>query len=313
MNHAFIMQVHAYPALFGDILRQLEAANHYFFVHVDKKQDEALFRQAVGNIQNVYFLEGRQRMRVNHGGFSQIQCTLRLLEAVLSFETKIDRIHSVSGQDYPCVSNEVFDDYFLTKCGDYKGFMWYDSPEEVAEWRKQKYPDRYRSYYFADTRWTYIDKLDDLIMKVLRSTLGKIYLKPANPEIVGGWSWFSWSSSIAQYVTEYFKKNPQELKKYKYTYCCDEIIFHTLLQSRLERLKIQKNMTIRFVEWHPKRPATGLPLTLNENEYTEIVNSDALFCRKVHPEESKKLISLLKKHIARMSLPDANSFLQSEA
>jgi hypothetical protein len=298
MNHAFIMQVHTYPELFGDILKQLEAPNHYFFINIDEKIDDKLFLQEALNIENVFFLAGKKRVRVNHGGFSQIQCTLNLIEAVLSFKEKIEYIHSISGQDYPCVSNEVFDQYFLTRASDYNGFMWYDSPEEVSEWKKQKYPKRYRPYYFIDTRWTYIDKLDHIIMRVLRRTLNKLYLKPEDKNIVAGWSWFSWSYSVADYVMNYFMKNPKELRKYKYTFCCDEIIFHTLLQDKLEYFKIQKNMSIRYIVWNPKRFTTSLPLILNENEYEEIVHSDALFCRKVHPQESEMLIRMLKERIS---------------
>jgi hypothetical protein len=98
----------------------------------------------------------------------------------------------------------------------------------------------------------------------------------------------------------YFEENPKELTKYKYTNCCDEIIFHTLLQNKLDDLKIQSNMSIRFIVWYPKRYAKSFPLLLNESEYNDIVDTGALFCRKVHPEESKILIKMLKERIAGM-------------
>ena len=121
MNHAFIIQVHAYPEQFGDIIRELNAKNHYFFINVDRKSDDTPFRRFVENLQNVYFLEGNERISVNHAGFSQIKCTLNLLKKAQSIGVDIDYFHSISGQDYPVVNNSVFDSFFETNIG--KSYM----------------------------------------------------------------------------------------------------------------------------------------------------------------------------------------------
>lgn len=82
MNHAFLIQVHKEPALFGRIIRSLEASNHYFFINVDKKVDDKPFKKETFNIENVIYLDGEERQEVNWGGFSQIECTLQLLNKV---------------------------------------------------------------------------------------------------------------------------------------------------------------------------------------------------------------------------------------
>lgn len=56
-------------------------------------------------------------------------------------------------------------------------------------------------------------------------------------------------------------------------------------------------LSLRFIVWYPKREAKTLPLILNEQEYDEIVRSGAILCRKIHPEESRELIKMLKRKI----------------
>ena len=63
-----------------------------------------------GSDRNCYFLKGKENMEVAHGGYSQIDCTLRLLRK--AYDAGMDYFHLISGQDYPCRSNEEFDAFF---------------------------------------------------------------------------------------------------------------------------------------------------------------------------------------------------------
>jgi hypothetical protein len=54
---------------------------------------------------------------------------------------------------------------------------------------------------------------------------------------------------------------------------------------------------LRYINWTKKaegRNHVGSPLTLNEEEYEDIIKSGAFFCRKIDPVISKKLKELLK-------------------
>lgn len=294
MNHAFLFQVHAYPTQIREIIDLLSANNHYFFINVDKKVNDSAFKAALKGCSNVYFTEGKERIRVNHAGFSQIACTLQLLK--LAQAKQMDYVHLLSGQDYPCVSNQEFDDFF-EKCGN-RSFMHYDSPEEALIWSKKKYPDRYRKYYACD-----MPGRNHLIIKGIVVLLNKI-LKKVSPiradikNVAAGWSWFTWHNSVVDYVLSYISDNPVFLERFKYTSCCDEVIFHTILNGMDKELNIEKYNSLRFIEWHPKRPYKSLPLILDEHEYDEIINCGAFFCRKIHPVESATLKVMLRKRIS---------------
>lgn len=298
MNHAFVFQIHSYAEQFGEIINLLSAPNHYFFINVDKKVNDTPFKAVVKGIDNVFFTEGKDRITVNHSGFSQIRCTLNLLNMILQSNIDIDYFHSLSGQDYPCVSNGFFDSFF--EKNQPRSYMFFDSSEEIELWRKKKYPNRYRRFYATDMKLFPIRKIDKALKLLIDIYTKSFYTRPLIGNVVGGGSWFSWHKSVVTYVLEFLTANKWYLNRFRWTSCCDEIIFHTLVWDKTEMLNIERYNSLRFIEWHPKRAYSSLPLILKETEFHEIIASQALFCRKISPIESSRLISLLKEHIKSM-------------
>ena len=160
MNHAFLIIAHNYPELLGEIIKILQSPNHYFFINIDKKVDDIPFKESVRGLSNIFFTEDKDRISVNWGGWSQISTEKRLLKFASS-KLNFDYYHLISGQDFPCQSNFSFDEFF----GEHNGesFMFFDREEDVMEWRKTKYPYRYRLYHFND-----LFVINEIISKILR-------------------------------------------------------------------------------------------------------------------------------------------------
>lgn len=79
-NHAFLITAHTFFDQLEEIIRLLSAPNHFFFVNIDRKvRADAFMGQCKRKYPRVVFLEGKERMEVAHGGYSQIETTLRLL------------------------------------------------------------------------------------------------------------------------------------------------------------------------------------------------------------------------------------------
>lgn len=286
MKHAFLIVAHKSPELLCLIAKKLESSNHYMYVHIDKKVDDAPFRAICKEIRHVKFYHD---INVNWGGYSQIQCTINLLKA--AFNDNMDYYHLISGQDYPCKSNQEFDAFFeKNKC---KSFMYYDTEEEAKLWRLEKYPYRYMYWHFTDT-FIFRNKHLHLLSNYIAIIFNKLFKRKPLERIYAGWNWFSWSKKVVEYVLLQNEKNKPYFKRFHFTTCCDEIIFHTLLANHLQELEINPNNSLRFVEWSPKRHYTGkLPLVLQEMEYNDIVKSNAFFCRKVELPVSIQLIKML--------------------
>ena len=205
----------------------------------------------------------------------------------------IDYFHLMSGMDYMCVSPKNFDNFFKEHAGE--TFMHFDSKEELAMWRDSKYRNRVCTWHFGDLFPSRAFPVR-AVKKSLQIMFDLFVKRKMIDGIVGGWNWFSWHRSVADYVLNYHKEHPEYFKRWHYTHCCDELVFHTLLYTKLSELNIVSN-SLRFIEWHPKREYKSLPLVLRESEYDEIVSSGCLICRKVNEPESRQLLDMLDKKI----------------
>lgn len=207
-----------------------------------------------------------------------------------------DFIHSISGQDYPTVGNDVFDQFFEKHNGE--SFMLYDKPKEHDEWSKPhgKYEQRYMSYHLNDIRINRMVKR--LIEMAIHSVEHIHYLRRPINHVYAGWSWFSWHRKVVEFVLTSLKEHPYYLIRFHNTACCDELFFHTLLHPYLKQLNINPNNALRYIDWHPSRPYEGrLPLTLDERDFESIINSGVLFCRKVDEQTSGKLLNMLDERL----------------
>lgn len=98
-----------------------------------------------------------------------------------------------------------------------------------------------------------------------------------------------------QYVIDYITTHPDFYRRFKFTQCCDELIYSTILNPVTEQYGIARRNSLRYVQWHPNRLYSSLPLVLNINELKDIRESGALFCRKVELGESEALMDALDK------------------
>ena len=302
-SHAILIAAHAFPELLEDIVNILDASNHYFFIHIDKKSKKMFSTEPVLRLKekgNVVFL---QPMIVNIAGFSQIVNNLRLFEKAFKYENcKIDYFHLISGQDYPCVSNSEFDAIFEHN---EKSYMLYDKPEEILEWRKNKYHKNIDYFNFLDLNILFLPHnniIRRMIIKLMNIIANICKRKPMN-NLYAGWDWFSWHRSVVAFLLSFVENNSQFVKRFKHTTSAVEIFFHTILNDHLDQLNIEKYDSLRYIEWYPRGAKTSdftskekllHPLVLDEREYNDIINSGAIFCRKVHPVQSAKLVTLFK-------------------
>lgn len=209
----------------------------------------------------------------------------------------ISYFHLISGQDFPVHSNKKFDDFFEKNEG--RSFMEIESVAFNNECMKKKYPSRVLPYFFIDIPHR-DNRLVNFMVRGINFISRRIWWRKPIPGLWGGWNWFSWHRSLAQYVIEKEKNDIAYFKRFHHTYCADELIFQTLFHSHEEELNIDGMHSLRYINWNKMvegRSHIGSPLTLNEDEYEDIICSGAFFCRKVHPEISKVLLEKLRKNI----------------
>lgn len=234
-------------------------------------------------------------MEVTHGGYTQVECCIRLLRMASKYG--MDYFHFISGQDYPCRSNAEFDDFFNQNNG--RSFMQLDPESIHKEKSRTDYLNRTLPFWFIDIPHREL-KIVDFMAKALNYISSRIPWRKEIPNLRGGWNWFSWHKSVTDYVLNYSETYPNFFKRFHHTRCCDELIFATILYPYVNKLNIEVNNSLRYVNWQKRvegRSFKSAPLILNEEEYEEIIGSGAFFCRKIHPKTSQKLLLLLEQNI----------------
>lgn len=98
-----------------------------------------------------------------------------------------------------------------------------------------------------------------------------------------------------QFIVDFFDNNQPLIKRFHYTSSSDELIFSSIVYQYANALRIEKRNSLRYIDWHPKREYSSLPLILDERDYDDIISSGAFFCRKVDVELSIKLLEMLDK------------------
>lgn len=294
-NHAFIMPVYKSPKLLARILHILEADNHYFFIHVDKRTknyDE--FVSECQHIKNVIFVP---RINVYHGTISQVYASIEMLKACVNHPVHFHFVHQISGQDYPLRSNKIFDDFFENT---EDSFMCYNFENELDE--LQPLTEKSVMGYYANK--FPVNKVGQ-IYRIIYNKIGNSKLVktlfPREPikNLIGGWDWFTWSDKVVNYVMTYIEENRFDksslLVRLSHTNAPSEKFYTTLLFDKLERLKVRKYYPLRFVSWTPHHPINvkRLPYPLNELDYEYVVNSPTFFCRKIEEVESAKLLDMI--------------------
>ena len=151
----------------------------------------------------------------------------------------MDYLHLISGHDYPCVSNEELDCFFENAAHG-RSFMHYDTDKQHEQWR-ELISQRINRWHFND--W----KTNMYIRRMMEELFNLFFPRNYKGELYAGWQWFSWHRSLAQWVVEYTEKNPDYLRRFRYTGCCDEVVFHTLLYPYIDELNIDKDNALRYI------------------------------------------------------------------
>lgn len=286
IQHAILIETHANVDLLNKVIKKMYAENHYFFVHVDKKtKNYQDFLKLTST--HVYFTD--KRYNVRWGSVDQIYATLELINKAKSIGVNFKYYHLISGQDYPVNNNEYFDSFFSKSTN---SFMELDDVSPIEP--------RYIYYHLngiINVRSYWGEKVNRYSIKLQKylSSFHKIR-KPLPLKPYKGSNWWSLHIDMVNYILSYIKQHPKYLKRFRYTSCCDEVFFHTLaFNSTLKNTIIKDDL--RYYDWHRTYPKEKLPRVLKFDDYEKIINTNAMFCRKIDYKISNKLIEELDKNI----------------
>lgn len=293
MRHAFLIIAHNNWSLLARLLRKLDYCDNDIYLHIDLKAKledaEETLRDCCKYSKMIFV----NRTSVTWGGYSQINCELRLFEE--ASKKKYDYYHVFSGIDFPTKPMNVIHEFFEENAG--LEFIHMCDDEFV-----KKSAEKYRLYHFLQE---YVGKERDGLLFQIERTL--LFLqrrilkvnrdnKFDDMEYKCGSNWCSITDSCVRFLLQ----NEVKIRKmFKYTLCCDEFFVQTMVYNSCFREKLysyQKSVegtrqNLRCIDW-----TRGNPYTYKIDDYDELVESPNLFCRKVScaTKEYEELVNKLE-------------------
>jgi hypothetical protein len=253
-----------------------------FFIHVDRKsspRDREQYRNLSHSQRNPIVV--CSQYEVNWGGFNHLRAILLLVQKAL--ESGMDYCHLITGQDYPVKSA----DYFHTQLDGKQNYIEF-FPLPTNRWRDGGL-DRLAYYHLHDVfdAKTRFGGVSLTLLSALQRALHHRRHLPSTIRFYGGSTYWSLNRACLEYVLDYIEHDPYFLDRFRHTFCSEEIFFQTiLLNSPLHETLVNDNR--RYICWHGRHGS--VPAILEEEDFSSIMSSNALFARKMAYPVSQGLV-----------------------
>lgn len=290
MKLAHLILAHKDSTHIGRLSRKLSGYSDVY-VHIDLSVDEEPFRNAVGNVDNVFFV--RQRFRCWWGGYNVIQAEMELLMTAMQAQT-YDRLVFLQGADYPLKSGKDILSFFrLHKNTEFI---------RCSPCSYSKDPHLYRRcccYWFYDDPnllkrvW---NKLNMILSIPLRSSV--IHEKDMKLEVYWGCAQWALTGECARYIINFYLSHKKVNQWFKHAFPVDELYINTIvMNSAFAQNTLYKNqevikMLVNLRNLHYfEYPSAVKVFTIED--FKMLQNLDELYCRKVNTDESTELLDMI--------------------
>lgn len=269
--------------------------DYNIYIHIDKKSTIDLHQiESLSSKKNVKYIS--RQYKINWGGFNHLLAILDITrKAYLDKENKY--FHLITGHDFPIKPLSDFDRFYRQNSD--RDFLEYHSlPYDAWPENGLDRLSRYNLYDLIDGRTGW----KEIVIKRISKIQKLLHIRrrfPKNfPMQYGGSTYWSLKRESMKYIFAYMENNPWYLKRFKYTFCAEEIFFQTILiNSPLKENIVNNNM--RFIVWENRNG--NFPANLDMSDYDLIKHSDALFARKFEYPASELLLSFIKKNILHIN------------
>lgn len=310
MKLAYLISAYMEPEQLGNIIRALDTKEAGFFIHVDGKSDIQPFLNNCPQKENVVFVEERER--VCWGGFTQVHAIMKMLKCALASPSAYERFISMTGTDYPIMSNEAIQNFFVGN----------RDKEMICTLKEVDHKRilRYELNDYANIR----EPLEKLSKKLIYSMGRALHIRKRHlPRITGkyvdvfsGSDYWAISRECAEYVYQVYKSDSKYNAWMKTTGIPSEKYVQTIMGN--------SEYASRCVSFEPGRPLAFMEYSplhyviygdaikiLDIPDYYDIISSGKMLARKVYHEQSKGLMQLLDSYRENDTIADIQNGLVS--
>jgi hypothetical protein len=281
--HAILITAYKdYPAL-RRLVRRLDPAFFRVFIHIDT-------RSRIGHAQIAELrglgAEVDKTFAVRWGSYTHLRAIQHLLAIALE-HYDVDYIHIVSGQDYPLWNAEQF----KLRC-DGRIFIDYGPLQDQPLFVRDRY-ELTDPFHFLLTRRFGSRALHKFLTRRTHRVRSRMFKRRT---ALGPYSalykavvWSSFPAPAARLMAQ----DPLAetfLKAIRKTRVAEEIYFATYFLNSEARHQVVRN-GLRYIDWHERNGSN--PAYLDESDAEAVLQSNALFARKVSTDRSTKLLDII--------------------
>lgn len=300
MKILYIISAYKYANQLVRLINRLNTTNTFFFVHVDKKTDSAIYNEMVGglsDLQNVFFLK---RHKCYWGDFGHVLATIKSINEAIDIKLDFDYIFLLTGQDYPIKSNEYIEQFLCKNIG--KQFIKYvpipcdpiygwdkenGGLQRIETWNFRFFGKFYRIPEFRQ----YDSKIKSFIWQFLMLLVPKRKFSK-NIKPFGGSSYWCITKECAEYVSDFMRKNRRFVNFFKYVYIPDEMFFQTIILNSPFKDSVI-NDDLRCIDWSSSGRGGSLPRIWCGEDMSILVESNALIARKFDTTIDAEVLNMI--------------------
>jgi mannosyltransferase OCH1-like enzyme len=281
MIFAYLILVHKNPQQLAMLIRSLMDDNVYFIIHIDRKVCADGFVNSLPVSENIIF---SKRVKVSWGGFGMIEATREMLRAMYAHNIQPDYVHLISGQDFPLKSNrEIFRFFRENRSRNFLESHPIPSPRlsELGLNRIQyKWFIEDEGYHQA-SHLVEIQKQRNMIRPFLPG------IQPYN-----GSQWWSLTGECVQWLYRTCRPGNRLYVFYRYTFCSDEMLFHTALLNSEWKDSITDN-NLRCINWER---GPEYPRVWRSEDFGYLSTCGKLYARKFDETTDREILNRFEKH-----------------
>lgn len=300
MKIAYLILAHDDPQKLKRLIMSLQTRNAYFFIHIDKKVELSPFQSYCSEMKNVRFI--KNRVKVNWGGYSMCIAERELIRDSLSDSVKYDRFILLSGLDYPIWPNSKIETDFINNPK--KEYMKAYNLSIIKTPRK--IPQRVKTYHFRDILLPN-KTLNRLVIGALMRIMNvlpikkDVYIKDGKMKysVWGGSQWWILTRDCVKYILHEMDVNKKLCNYFRTSLAPDELFLQTIVFNSPFKANalfldedgvypgLEKTTYTHYIEYK------GNQKVFTDKDFSNLVNSGKMFCRKTRSGVSDKLMDML--------------------
>lgn len=287
-RHAYLIMAHHQFDFLKLLIEDLNQEYNDIFLHVDIKAKD-FKEEELYSIATKARLIMIPRMDIHWGGYSQIQCILKLLEIAAGYGYH-SYYHFMVGVEFPIKNPEYIYNFFENNLG--AEFIGFDDSGRDCYQERVIY---YHLFNESGRSATTLGKLKWQCMRVGVKIQKILHIKIFNEKNCvlkkGNANW-SISDDLVRYI---LSKKEWIHRNFKHSLCGDEVFIHTLaynnpvFREKIYDYENEYRSNMRIVQWKEKNNL------YHWDDIETLLETPYLFARKFFGEEGIQIVNEIKK------------------